>query len=111
MFDEHASEELREASKKEIRKCKPSIIHRDFIACNEFDIMDKVSDISVPTLILVGNQDVMTPAKFSEYLHDRIPKSTLYTIDRAGHSVMLEQADEFNTRIKEWMRSIILNQD
>jgi len=108
MFDENASEELIEASKKEIRKCKPSIIYRDFEACNQFDIMDKVSKISVPTLILVGNQDIMTPVKYSEYLHEKIPHSTLHTIDKAGHSIMLEQAETFNAKIIEWMKSSIL---
>ncbi len=106
MFDEHASEELIEASKKEIRKCKPPIIYRDFEACNQFDIMDIVSEISVPTLILVGNQDIMTPVKYSEYLLKNIPNSTLYTFDNAGHSVMLEQAEEFNEKISTWMRTI-----
>ena len=108
MFHEGASEELIEASKKEIRKCKPMIAFRDFEACNEFDIMDKVSEISVPTLILVGNQDIMTPVKYSEYLHEKISNSTLYTIDNAGHSVMLEQAGILNAKITEWMNSVIL---
>ena len=108
MFDEHASEELRESSKKEIRKCKPAIIYRDFKACNEFDIMEKVSEISIPTLILVGEQDMMTPAKFSEYLHEKIPNSVLYKIKRAGHSVMLEQPGELNSKIAEWAKSVVL---
>ena len=86
MFHESASEELIEASKKEIRKCNPKITFRDFEACNKFDIMNEVSEITVPTLILVGNQDIMTPAKYSEYLHEKIPSSTLFIIDKAGHS-------------------------
>ena len=68
--------------------------------------MDKVSEISVPTLILVGEQDIMTPVKYSKYLHDNIPNSTMHVIEKAGHSVMLEQPREFNDHVKDWMHSL-----
>ena len=106
MFYEDASEELIEASKHEIRKCKPAIIRRDFAACDGFDIMETVSEIAHPTLIIVGEQDVMTPVKYSKYLHDNIPNSTMHVIDKAGHSVMLEQPREFNAHVKEWMKTL-----
>ena len=83
MFCEETSTELIEASKIEIRKCKPSIINRDFAACNDFDIMELISNISLPALILVGDQDLMTPVKYSSYLHERLPNSTLHIIENA----------------------------
>ena len=106
MFFEETSAELIEASKIEIRKCKPSIISRDFAACDVFNIMDVLSDILLPSLILVGKQDLMTPAKYSNYLHEKLPNSTLHVIDNAGHSVMLEQPRKFNSYIKEWMSTL-----
>ena len=106
MFHEDASKDLIDASKYEIRKCNPVVIRRDFAACNEFDIMDRVSEISLPTLILVGGQDIMTPVKYSEYLHDKISNSTLHVIEKAGHSVMLERFEEFNSHVKDWMESL-----
>ena len=107
MFHEDASKELIEASKFEIRKCKPEIIRRDFAACNEFDIIDRVSEISLPTLIIVGEQDIMTPVKYSKYLHDNLQNSTMHIIGKAGQSVMLEQPSEFNALVKEWMKSLL----
>jgi pimeloyl-ACP methyl ester carboxylesterase len=106
MFYEDTSKELIEASKKEIRNCKPSIIKRDFVACSEFDIMDKVSELSLPALIIVGEQDIMTPVKYSKYLRDNIPNSTMHVIEKAGHSVMLEQPREFNAYVKDWMKTL-----
>ncbi|MCK4566855.1 MAG: alpha/beta hydrolase [Candidatus Thorarchaeota archaeon] len=106
MFSEETSTELIEASKIEIRKCKPSIINRDFAACNDFDIMEMISNISLPALILVGDQDLMTPVKYSSYLHERLPNSTLHVIENAGHSVMLEQPGQFNAHISEWMSAL-----
>ena len=106
MFCEETSTELIEASKNEIRKCKPGIINRDFAACNNFDIMEMISDISLPALILVGEQDLMTPVKYSNYLHEKLPNSTLHVIENAGHSVMLEQPGQFNAHVKEWMNAL-----
>ncbi len=106
MFCEETSAELIEASKIEIRKCKPSIINRDFAACDGFDVMEMISDISLPALILVGEKDIMTPVKYSKYLHEKLPNSTLHVIENAGHSVMLEQSVQFNAYIKEWMNAL-----
>ncbi len=106
MFCEDSSTELIEASNIEIRKCKPSIIYRDFAACNNFDIMEMISDISVPALILVGEKDLMTPVKYSNYLHEKLQNSTLHVIENAGHVVMLEQPDQLNAHIKDWMSTL-----
>ena len=106
MFHEDASEEMIEASKHEVRKCPPQIIHRDFELCDKFDIMDKVSQIKIPTLILVGDADMMTPVKYSTYLKDKIEDSVLHVIEGAGHSVMLEKFGVFNELIANWMRDI-----
>ena len=106
MFHKGASPELVEASEIEMRKCKPDIISRDFTACDMFDIMDVVSKISVPTLIIVGQYDSMTPVKYSEYLHRSINHSTLKIIENAGHAVMLEQPGVLNKTIRNWISSL-----
>lgn len=106
MFYEETSPELIEASKIEIQRCKPKIISRDFAACDTFNIMETVSDISIPTLILVGKQDLMTPMKYSRYLHEKLNNSTFHIIEKAGHSVMLEQHRQVNTYITEWMNTL-----
>ena len=103
MFHKGANPKMIEASIAEVRKCRPEIIKRDFEFCNEFDIMDTVNEISVPTLILVGSHDVMTPVKYSEYLHQKIVDSKFEIIDDAGHGVMLEQSFGFNKVILEWI--------
>ncbi|MHA2193665.1 MAG: alpha/beta fold hydrolase, partial [Candidatus Thorarchaeota archaeon] len=61
MFHGDADESLREASKVEVRKCPATITHRDYNLCNEFDIMERMADISLPTLIIVGDSDALTP--------------------------------------------------
>jgi pimeloyl-ACP methyl ester carboxylesterase len=106
LFSEEASEELKDSSRAEIRKCPPSIVSRDFRACDAFDIMNMVSKISVPTLIIVGDEDLLTPQKYSTYLRDQIANSTLTVISTAGHGVMLEQWERFNDAVANWHRGL-----
>jgi pimeloyl-ACP methyl ester carboxylesterase len=95
-----------EASLIEARKCSVPVIRRDFEFCDKFDIMDEVGEISLPTLILVGDKDQMTPPKYSAYFHKNIKVSEYQIIKKAGHSVMLEQARLFNDAILKWVTSI-----
>jgi pimeloyl-ACP methyl ester carboxylesterase len=105
MFHEGTNPKLIEASRIEVRKCSPTIIKRDFKLCNEFDIMDRVQEIAIPTLIIVGKDDIMTPIKYAQYLHDKISNSDLRMVENAGHSVMLEQSKEFNRLVLEWIQN------
>ena len=105
MFHKEANPKMIEASKIEVRKCAPRIIKRDFELCNEFDVMDRVHNIAIPTLIIVGKDDIMTPIKYAQYLHDKIPNSDLRIVENAGHSVMLEQSKEFNRLVLEWIQN------
>ena len=105
-FHSNTSEKLIEASLSEVRKCPSSIIKRDFVMCDEFDIMDEVERISLPALILVGESDQMTPPKYSMYLKEKIKGSEFQIIENAGHSVMLEQTEIFNDAILRWVQTI-----
>jgi len=103
MFHKNTLEEMVEASKHEVRKCPIPIIRRDFELCDQFDIMDKVTQIKTPTLIIVGDKDVMTPVKYAQYLKDNIQGSIMHIIESAGHSVMLEQFTVFNQLVRDWV--------
>jgi pimeloyl-ACP methyl ester carboxylesterase len=106
MFHENTSNEMIEASRHEVRKCPAQIIRRDFELCDRFDIMERVKEIKSATLILVGDADIMTPVKYSQYLKDQIKGSNMHIIKDAGHSVMLEQHGVFNDLLGNWIRSI-----
>ncbi len=82
----------------------PSILYRDLAACDVFDIMKKLYEVSTPTLVLCGAEDQLTPVKYSTYLHQHISGSTLRVIPGAGHYVMREQPEAVNSAIDEWMQ-------
>ncbi len=71
------------------------------------DAMERISEIVLPTLIVVGEDDVMTPPKYSNYLHEKIRNSKLQSVKSAGHMVMLEQSSRVNSAIRKWIESTI----
>jgi pimeloyl-ACP methyl ester carboxylesterase len=79
------------------------MLYRDLSACNVFDCMARLSEIHLPTLIICGTDDRLTPPKYSQYMHDHIAGSTLRILPHAGHYVMREQPDAVNTAIDEFL--------
>jgi 3-oxoadipate enol-lactonase len=59
-------------------------------------MVDALSTITAPTLIVVGNQDVLTPRGDSEELAERIAHAELVVISGAAHGLMFEHASTFN---------------
>jgi pimeloyl-ACP methyl ester carboxylesterase len=99
-FSGKASSVLKDQAFHEMMKCLGEIIQKDFSACNRFDVMNTVSTIRVPALILCGNDDALTLPKYSSYLHEAIYGSQLILIDDAGHMVMMEKPMEVNRAIE-----------
>ncbi len=62
-----------------------------------------LAQINVPVLILCGQEDLVTPVTQAEYLHKNIMNSELHIIDRAGHMSNLEQSEEFNKHLVEFL--------
>ena len=66
-------------------------------------VADELGEITVPTLIIVGNQDILTPRADSEELADRIPNAELVVISGAAHGLMMEHASTFNKVLFEFL--------
>lgn len=62
--------------------------------------------IDVPTLILSGQDDVITPPPVLQSLAQAIPNARLETVAQAGHLANLEQPEAFNDRVLEFLRSL-----
>lgn len=81
------------------------VLYRDLGACNAFDVMARLNEIQLPTLVICGAEDRLTPVKYSQYLHDHLEGSMLRVIPDAGHYVMREQPEAVNQAIEVWMNS------
>lgn len=91
----------------DIQCAAPVATHlNDFLCCDRFDVMERIAGISLPTLVLCGGEDVMTPVKYSKYLADTIPGSRLVVIPGAGHMVFLQKPEEVNRELGEFFAAI-----
>lgn len=90
-FGPSAQPRLKELALVRLTEMRPSVLYGDLMACEGFDCMEEVFKIAVPTTIICGSNDQMTPPRYSGYLHDKIAGSALREISGAGHMVMLEE--------------------
>ena len=60
-------------------------------------------NIKVPTGVIWGKQDAVTPPSVGEEFHRLLPDSTLYWIDKCGHAPMMEHPDTFNNILSGWL--------
>lgn len=85
------------------RRASQQQLFKDFSACDRYDVSEKLASLKIPVLILVGDQDKMTPVKSSQFLNQNIPGSTLCIIAGAGHHLMLEKPAETNQVLGEFL--------
>jgi pimeloyl-ACP methyl ester carboxylesterase len=101
-----SSDLLREDVTADILSTRPATFLADFHACNRFDVMNRLGEIRVPTLVVNGDDDRLTPLKYGEYLAVNIPGAVLKIIHGAGHLAMLEKAAEVNNTIAAFIHSL-----
>jgi pimeloyl-ACP methyl ester carboxylesterase len=99
-------EPLRERLREKYLKTSAELVHGDLSACNEFDVMDSIHKLRLPTWILVGEDDQLTPVKYARYLHEVIAGSRLGVVPQAGHLVMMERPEEFNRLLAEFLTEL-----
>ncbi|MFO7602053.1 MAG: 3-oxoadipate enol-lactonase [Candidatus Desulfacyla sp.] len=80
------------------------------IGCSEairrLDYLDRLHEIRVPTLIMVGEDDPGTPVEASRAMHDRIPQSRLVILPSAAHLSNIEQSEAFNHELMAFLMSV-----
>lgn len=70
------------------------------------DSADQVPGISAPTLVTVGELDLVLPPRFSQQLAERIPAARLVVIPGAGHQPFQEAPAEFNRLLVDFWQSV-----
>lgn len=70
------------------------------------DMIQSIQEINVPTLIIIGEKDNFTPISSSETMNERISDSELVIISGAGHLSNLENREEFNKHLLEFLEKL-----
>ncbi len=84
----------------------PVLLLRMFKAMDYQDATDILPRIEIPTLIVAGEQDVMTPLHVMKEMHESIPSSRMEVFSRAGHTLPVEVPDEFADLVEEFVESL-----
>ena len=84
----------------------PAVMLNDFLCCDKFDIMNRVHEIKLPALVICGELDLMTPAKYANYLGTRIANSSVVIVPQAGHFVFVEKPEVVNKAIEDFVNAI-----
>ena len=92
------------AGRRLLMQCNPDVLANDLAACHAFQIDDAaLVAITVPTLIVAGKLDMLTPAKAAAALATRLGNATLATLDDAGHSMMQEAPGKVVDALKRFL--------
>ena len=101
-----APEQMVQLGRVQLAQVNPQITANDYAACNTFDVIDRLGQITAPTLVLGGTADQMTPPKYAAFLAEKIRGARLAMIEGAGHMVMLEQPGLVAHPVEEFLSTL-----
>ncbi|MFX1284906.1 MAG: alpha/beta fold hydrolase [Promethearchaeota archaeon] len=102
-FHKNTIAQIKLANEEALRRNGGVIFLQDFKICDSYDIRSELHKITNQTLIIVGQDDQMTPVKYSTFLHENIKDTQLTIIPEAGHYVYQEKPQAVNNEIYKFL--------
>ena len=69
----------------------------------EMDLREAIAAVTVPSLVIVGDRDTLTPKRSAEALQEALPDARAIVIAKAGHVSMMERHEVFNDLLGEYL--------
>jgi pimeloyl-ACP methyl ester carboxylesterase len=88
------------------REAAPLVTLGDYLACDGFDVRAQLGTVRVPTLVVTGTEDRLTPLKYGRFLAEAIPGARLVEVPAAGHFPQLEQPATVNAAIRAFLADL-----
>ena len=86
---------MRGGAQRILERCKEGVLFNDLSACNAYqNAIAAAATIKVPVTLVLGERDMMTPAKAGRALAAALPGSRTVVLAGAGHMMMAERPDE-----------------
>jgi pimeloyl-ACP methyl ester carboxylesterase len=86
---------MRGGAERLLERAGPGLLFTDLSACNEYrNGLDSATKVSVPAILVLGERDLMTPAKAGRELASALPNARVVVLRGAGHMLMSERPDE-----------------
>ncbi|MGA2816462.1 MAG: alpha/beta hydrolase [Xanthobacteraceae bacterium] len=78
-----------------LERARPGVLFADLSACNAYqDALAAAAKVNVPSMVIMGSRDLMTPAKGGKAITAAIPGCRVVMIEGAGHMLMSERPDD-----------------
>lgn len=84
-------------------KFQPEALVFGYQALDGWSVVDRLGEITVPTLVIAGRYDFLFPPEHQAILADRLPNAQLELIERAGHDPHMERTGEVNRIIRQFL--------
>ena len=91
---------------QELRACRPRTLAADVAIARAMDLTAAAAALRVPTLILCGSRDRVTPPALSRHLHATIAGSRLEMVEGAGHMLLIEAPGVVSRAIAAFATSV-----
>ncbi len=100
--------EVKEKSNEIIDKMilNPEAAALNEVLMSKYNVSSQLTEIEVPTLILVGEDDFICPPSQAKRMHNSIPNSELIIFKKCGHYPFFEARDEFFRVIHDWFKRV-----
>jgi pimeloyl-ACP methyl ester carboxylesterase len=86
---------MHSGAQRVLGQCRPGVLYSDLSACNAYqNALAAAAQITVPVTLILGERDMMTPAKAGKALAAALPNSRTVVLRGAGHMMMAERPDE-----------------
>jgi pimeloyl-ACP methyl ester carboxylesterase len=90
---------LAECSRETLRDASRSLL--------SLDLVDGLSTVALPTLVIVGTADLLTPPRDSRQIASLVPDASLVELPGAGHMLMYERTAEVDALIVDFAREVV----
>jgi pimeloyl-ACP methyl ester carboxylesterase len=86
---------MHSGAQRVLEQGRPGVLFNDLSACNSYqNALTAAAEIKVPATFILGERDMMTPAKAGKALAAALPNSRTVVLRGAGHMMMVERPDE-----------------
>jgi pimeloyl-ACP methyl ester carboxylesterase len=93
---------MHQGAQRVLQQSGPGVLHNDLNACNSYqNALAAAAQIKVPATFILGERDLMTPAKAGKTLAAATPNSRTVIVSGAGHMMMAEQPDELLAALQQ----------
>ncbi len=96
------------AGRRLLERARPGVLFRDLFACNAYrDGLASAAKVKVPATLVLGERDLMTPAKAGRELAAALPDARVVALKGAGHMLMSERPDEVLGALREFAKDCV----